>query len=1472
MKTSIYTLQSFPILCGNNRILACIVLAMMFSVSSMAGQTPDASRKGNTKLYSHYKGLEAYGVEDAWRLGITGKGVIVAVSDSGIDFGNADLYGSQARVTTKGSPYYGWPIVIDLFSTTQWQDSGIAGNQFIDTSSTDTTGYIVTGTSKSGVYHIGIHPDQRLKEFYGEPVRVLLVDEKESGVYDTVYVDLNDNHDFRDDKACRKGDEISIWDRDGDGLPDESGGMVYFIADGVNPPPLGRLLYGNAARVPKSGELVAIHYDWASHGTMCAGTIGARGRVVKGIAPEVQFIPVMAFPDDIGMILTSLGYDGMPNSGDEANVVSRSAGFPYSQKGGDELSAFLEYLTTKVVPNTTFVFAGSNEGAGYGTVTSPSAPHIITAGAIEDLWFKGSPNRGDVAAFSARGPNVFGYVKPNVLGTGAYAPRVRPLEAGHVGATAFDMQGGGTSNGTPHVAGIVALIYQAYKERHGVFPTSEVARDILMSSADDINDESFAQGAGMINARKAVELALGKCGVLVQPALYSPEKPVLAGSTIEFQLALEKHGRQSMVAIPQRLVRTGRTTFTVPANQVNRLFAVPRDMVRGDLLRISSFVPPGPREQTLDDTARFGFWLSAYRWQDLNHAGQYGPGAATTLETAQKGEVELLANTDWGAGGTSEVRIHDPQKRIGDGLLIGLKHTEMDPGREVKADPSMMEDSDVVIVVESFTWQRWDALHVSQEKDRLQCRLQTPESTGIFEGRILLSSKGGRDKQSIPVSFSTFRKDGIRLANALDIFENDRLYARIEGSGRDGYRDDRYFALFNEGEKQVDIKVSWEDPGTDVNLALYGAGKIDTSKAWTFPAAPPIKMPILPGLVELGRTPRRIQTAHPLTRATEKSLIANAEDGVNILVIESANNGRTGYGERISVNTTPLSAQIPTKIELTGIAGQILEQQTQADAILGFGEPVQLRLGLRPSDPPYRFEARQGDRLLLRFAKALRDATLYFDTSGNGKPSEDTDEVIIHDLRADLLIPDHGELVTLPHDGTYFLTDFEGTSVLLTHRWAAKKGSVCFPVPRKVGTYVGIAEKSGQPIPGEVTLTVQPAKARRVEVTPRSSGARRRFVDVDLRVLDEFDNPAPKDLEATVSLRGNEQRVRLIAGVGHARVQAPDEDGEFSVTARTELGLDRGTLDVRAAKPVEIEDISVSQSGITTRLINTTGADLKTAVYANPRAYGLAEKESEPLTEQPFYFKGYRKGYLPLSAHTELTLKAGEERVVTLPIQASDKPELDPSKLPFLIVATTDGAKVLGYGVIGNATTKTCSDQNRQDHGSPISAIKESPVDEMLSMQADGLISAQLNDEPPLFFCPEGNFGLIPDATGRLIIRAGASSHTVQVTPRSGASNSTHTVPLEEAVRPSRVTGLQAVSEKDGVRFTWKAPEHADIDHYVVYRVGRTVRKEAETHDLQYLLKAELWNSYTVRVVAVDKNGVESKPSEPCGIVYTPLD
>ena len=87
--------------------------------------------------------------------------------------------------------------------------------------------------------------------------------------------------------------------------------MVYFIADGKTPLPLSRMLYGEKAKIPKSGELIAFECDGDFHGTMCASLIAAQGKNVMGIAPDARIISVrLGKTEELLWLLAVLGYDG----------------------------------------------------------------------------------------------------------------------------------------------------------------------------------------------------------------------------------------------------------------------------------------------------------------------------------------------------------------------------------------------------------------------------------------------------------------------------------------------------------------------------------------------------------------------------------------------------------------------------------------------------------------------------------------------------------------------------------------------------------------------------------------------------------------------------------------------------------------------------------------------------------------------------------------------------------------------------------------------------------------------------------------------------------------------------------------------------------------------------------------------------------------------------------------------------------
>ncbi|MFN2114811.1 MAG: hypothetical protein ACK2T6_03785, partial [Anaerolineae bacterium] len=203
---------------------------------------------GEGDLLGWHDALEGHSAAEAWAMGYRGEGVLVGVLDTGVDFAHQDLQGTW-RTLPDGHAYEGWPQVYDptsayLYATARAVDddtellrSALGGliemYQESEVSEEDRDGETVNtacfqpllgplnGTdrtladeacdfvvpnSKGGVVRFGHHPDRNLAGIrspggppatrVGEFVGVLLVDANEAGTFDTVYVDLDSDHDF----------------------------------------------------------------------------------------------------------------------------------------------------------------------------------------------------------------------------------------------------------------------------------------------------------------------------------------------------------------------------------------------------------------------------------------------------------------------------------------------------------------------------------------------------------------------------------------------------------------------------------------------------------------------------------------------------------------------------------------------------------------------------------------------------------------------------------------------------------------------------------------------------------------------------------------------------------------------------------------------------------------------------------------------------------------------------------------------------------------------------------------------------------------------------------------------------------------------------------------------------------------------------------------------------------------------------
>lgn len=557
------------------------------------------------------------GVKATWAQGITGDGgaldpVKVAIIDTGVDFANPDLFGTQARVTDPTSHYFGWPIAFDDRSMSEYaldvQDYRGNWGWYMDTTleiqdpslvSTATFTFTVThpdwGTeyvyavgsgiqelnTNSGFYHFGWHPDDGLAAGWGETLGVLVSGEGDGswGAYDTVYVDLFDDYSFDNDGSegwATLGQEIACANL-GWSAPtscDISGGMIYFIANGTDPVPASDWMYGLG--VPAAGTLVAFMVNdytesGGDHGTLCAGTAIGQGIIdlmpYAGTYGSTYWPPAWYDPategisegpaKDAGLVAMGnfyqggsglnyydflvLGYDGVPAGAvgdhfDQPHIASNSYGSGSVENDGWDLSSrYVTLLNNGYVAqygielpdggaqSVLFVKSSGNSGTGYGTVNSPGAETGIMVGTDtvfgqfnlgDTAWARDQVNWGDLGYFSDRGPSALSTIKPHVLGNGFFGSGNVPLNYFYGGDWSVDFWSG-TSRSSPEVSGILALIFDAYYQKNGVYPGWREARSLLMNGARTLYNDPFAQGAGLANALNSVEIISGTRGVEV---------------------------------------------------------------------------------------------------------------------------------------------------------------------------------------------------------------------------------------------------------------------------------------------------------------------------------------------------------------------------------------------------------------------------------------------------------------------------------------------------------------------------------------------------------------------------------------------------------------------------------------------------------------------------------------------------------------------------------------------------------------------------------------------------------------------------------------------------------------------------------------------------------------------------------------------------------------------------------------------
>lgn len=288
-----------------------------------------------------------------------------------------------------------------------------------------------------------------------------------------------------------------LWTENGNGLKYNGAGVTIMMQDdGVIGPHIdytGRIDQSNCSGCSTSD--VNTHGDHVSGTIMGAGNLDPSNRgmahgadlLVYG-AGNGNYNSVPSLYDNDGVVITSKSYSDGCNSGYtslarqlDAQIHGRPSLIHVFSAGNNGTSA--------CSPN--------NYGAGptWGNITGghKMGKNVITVGNLSRFDFLNSS--------SSRGPATDGRIKPDICGVGTSVVSTGPYND-YFSAT-------GTSMSCPGVAGVLAQLYEGYKDLNGgVNPESALIKASVLNTAEDLGNPGpdFKFGWGRINARRAFDI------------------------------------------------------------------------------------------------------------------------------------------------------------------------------------------------------------------------------------------------------------------------------------------------------------------------------------------------------------------------------------------------------------------------------------------------------------------------------------------------------------------------------------------------------------------------------------------------------------------------------------------------------------------------------------------------------------------------------------------------------------------------------------------------------------------------------------------------------------------------------------------------------------------------------------------------------------------------------------------------------